>query len=191
MATGIVAILSVQEILETMQQKRQSIQAVYSLRNSTGLAFFKGEQAMVLADSALLQNQNNYTFNMQPHLWQHGVQEPRFVSLEQSTQEAIPFQKLPDGNQLMVANGRRWLILSGPLRVQPLGNFAVDYVLLRRNARVKPEELEAYTFDKVILDGSNSSWYRERMRKELSAAGLTFHDVMEHGAFVVGESAEF
>ncbi|MEJ8803445.1 ComEC/Rec2 family competence protein [Pontibacter sp. H249] len=186
-ATGIAAILSVQEILETVQQREQSMQAVYSLRGSTGMAILNGQQAIIIADSALMQNQGNYTFNVQPHLWQQGVQEPQFVSLEQSINNDATSAVLPDGNQLLLVNGKRWLIHSVPLQVQPTGSFKINYILLRRNVRVKPEELQRYTFDKVILDGSNSSWYRERMRKELAAAGITFHDVMEGGAFVVGE----
>ncbi|GAB3204283.1 competence protein ComEC [Pontibacter aydingkolensis] len=184
-AVSIIAILSVQQVLETVQQREQNIQAVYTLRGSTGLLVLNGQAAMLVADSALLQNNGNYTFNVQPHLWQRGVQEPKFVSLEQSIKTGISSQLLADGNQLLVANGKRWLILSKPLLVQPSGNFVVDSILLRRNVKVKPEALQAYTFDKVILDGSNSLWYREQKRKELKAAGIAFHDVMEAGAFVV------
>ncbi|WP_299823899.1 ComEC/Rec2 family competence protein [uncultured Pontibacter sp.] len=186
-ATGIVAILSAQEIREAVQQQNQKIQAVYSLRGSTGLALFKGQSARLIADSALLQNQSNYTFNVQPHLWQLGVQEPQFVSLEQSINSGIASEVLPDSNQLLLANGNRWLILSRVPAVQPRGNFTVNYILLRRNVRVRPEVLHVYTFDKVILDGSSSAWYRERMRQELDTLGIAYHDVMEAGAFVVNE----
>lgn len=186
-ATGIVAILSVQEILETIEQKRQSMQAIYSLRNSTGLAVFKGEHAIVLVDSALSQNQNNYTFNVQPHLWQQGIQTPKFVLLDKSINGGLSGLTLADGNQLLVVNSKRWLILSNTPQMQPTGSFFVDYILLRNNARLKPQDLQVYTFDKVILDGSNSFWYRERMRQEFEKAGIAFHDVMESGAFVVGE----
>lgn len=189
MATGIVAMLSVQEIWETIQQKKQSTQVVHSLRGSTGISLVTGQQAVLLADSALLINQGNYTFNVQPYLWQKGVESPRFVRLDESNVPTT--QVLPDGNQLLVVNGIRWLILSNPPSFQPVGNFAVDFILLRKNVRIKPEILQSYTFDKVILDGSNSFWYRERMRQEFEKLGLAFHDVMEHGAFLVGESAEF
>ncbi|MBC5992588.1 ComEC/Rec2 family competence protein [Pontibacter cellulosilyticus] len=185
LATSIVAILSVQEIWETVQQREQNMQAVYSLRGSTGVAVIAGQQAVLIADSALMQNQSNYTFNVQSHFWQHGVQEPQFVSLEESIDVEVSSQVLPDGNHLLIAKGKRWLILSKPIKVQPSGSFVVDYVLLRRNAQIKPEELQVYTFDKVILDGSNSPWYRERMRKEFETASIAYHDVMKDGAFLV------
>lgn len=181
-AVGIAAILSVQELWEEAQQRQQRQLVVYSLRGSTGIGLVQGQQAMLVADSALLQNPQNYTFNVQPHLWQLGVEQPQQVSF---ASPAAPSIMLPDSNQLLVWQGQRWLILSHPPKLQPKAGFAVEYLLLRQNVRVKPEQLQAYTFSKVILDGSNSLWYRQRLRQQLDTLGVTYYDVADSGAFVV------
>ncbi|MCX2741699.1 ComEC/Rec2 family competence protein [Pontibacter anaerobius] len=182
-AVGIAALLSVQEIREVVQQRQQRQLVVYSVRGSTGIGLVQGQQAMLVADSVLQQNPQNYTFNVQPHLWQLGVEQPQLVNLHNSS--VAPTVLLPDSNQLLVWQGQRWLILSKPPKMQPKVGFAVDYLLLRQNVRLKPEQLQQYTFNKLILDGSNSPWHRQRLRQQLDTLGVSYFDVAESGAFVV------
>ncbi|TPE44252.1 ComEC/Rec2 family competence protein [Pontibacter mangrovi] len=182
LAVGMVAILSGQEMWEQVQQRQQRQLVVYSVRGSTGIGLVQGQQALVLADSALLQKQQSYTFSVQPHLRQLGIAQPKqvpFVSPE------APAVSLPDGNQLLVWQGQRWLILSRPPKLQPKPGFAVDYLMLRQNVRLKPEQLQAYTFSKLVLDGSNAPWYRQRLHQQLDTLGIAYVDVAESGAFVL------
>ncbi|WP_276497461.1 ComEC/Rec2 family competence protein [Pontibacter litorisediminis] len=181
-AVGVAAILSGQELWEEAQQRQQRQLVVYSVRGGTGIGLVQGQQALLMADSALLQNPQNYSFNVQPHLWQLGVEEPQQVLFASA---AAPTLMLPDSNQLLVWQGQRWLILSRPPKLQPKADFAVDYLLLRQNVRLKPEQLQAYTFEKLILDGSNALWYRQRLRQQLDTLGISYHDVADAGAFVV------
>ncbi|WP_266204597.1 ComEC/Rec2 family competence protein [Pontibacter kalidii] len=182
-AVGMAAILSVQEMWEEVEQRQQRQLIVYSLRGSTGIGLVQGQQAMLVADSALLQNQQNYAFNVQPHLWQLGVQQPQLTSLAGSG--PAPTVLLPDSNQLLVWHGQRWLLLSHPPKLQPKAGFEVDYLLLRRNVRLKQGQLQQYTFSKLILDGSNAPWYRQRLRQQLDSLGIAYYDVADSGAFVL------
>lgn len=181
-AVGLVAILSVQQVWKETQQRQQRQLVVYSMRSGTSIGMVQGQQAMLVADSTFLQNQQHYTFNVQPHLWQSGVAAPTQVSF---ASPAAPTVLLPDSNQLLVWQGQRWLILSKPPKLQPKPGFAVDYVLLRQNVRVKPEHLQQYTFSKLILDGSNAPRYRQRLHQQLDTLGIPYHDVAESGAFVL------
>ncbi|GAB3830550.1 ComEC/Rec2 family competence protein [Pontibacter rugosus] len=184
-AVGVVAILAVQEIVEAQQQQNQKQLLIYSVRGSTGIGLVQGQQAVLLADSALLYNYSNFTFNVQPHLWQVGVQEPKISSLMGDSLGLTSLIILPDSNQLLVWQGQRWLILSHPPKLKPKPGFAVDYLLLRQNVRVKPEELQEYRFDKIILDASSAPWYRKRLHQQLDTLGIAYYDVADSGAFVV------
>ncbi|MFD2515001.1 ComEC/Rec2 family competence protein [Pontibacter locisalis] len=184
-ATGIVAVFSVQEILEVVEQKNQKLLTVYSLRGSTGVSLLQGQQAVVIADSALLQDENNYTFNVQPQLWARGVQQPEFVTLGQ---DKLPFAssvRLADENQLLVWQGQSWLILSSPPVLQPKEQLQTDYILLRNNVRLEPGMLPKYTFKQIIIDASNSIWYRKKLKEQLDAQSIAYHDIAEDGAFIV------
>ncbi|MHC2992295.1 competence protein ComEC [Pontibacter sp. HJ8] len=183
LATGIVAILVVQEITETRQQQKQRSFAVYSMRQATAFSFLQGQQAALFSNGIL--TPENYTFNIQPHLWHKGVQQPvQFSPDSAKAPSGISHALLPDSNNLYVWQGIRVLVLTKPLRVQPKEGFQVDYVLLTQNVRVKPEELQPFNFKQLILDSSNSPWYLQRLRPQLISAGIAFYDVTEQGAFV-------
>ncbi|MDX5421766.1 MAG: ComEC family competence protein [Hymenobacteraceae bacterium] len=184
-AVLVVALLSGQEVVEAMQQKEQKLLAVYNVRGATGMALVEGQEAVLLTDSALLRDENKYTFNVRPHLWQLGVQQPVFASLAEEQPLKAAHTLLPDSNQLLVWQGQRWLLLSNPPKLQPTDTIAIDYILLRNNVRLKPEELQGYTFRQVVLDASNSTWYRQRMHQQLDTLWVNYHDVAEGGAFVL------
>lgn len=181
LAVGVAAVLSVQEVWEEAQQRQQRQFIVYSVRGGTGIGLVQGQQAVLVADSSLLQNPQNYTFNVQPHLWQLGVEQPQQVALNGADKN--PSVLLPDSNRLLVWQGLRWLILSHPPKLMPKAGFAVDYLLLRQNVRLKPEQLQQYTFNKLILDGSSAPWYRQRLRQQLDTLGISYYDVADSGAF--------
>ncbi|CAM3422318.1 hypothetical protein POKO110462_02105 [Pontibacter korlensis] len=181
-AVGLATVLSVHQVWEEVQQKQQRQLVVYSVRGNTGIGLVQGQKAMLLADSALLANQQNYTFNVQPYLWQLGVQEPQFTLLTETTSPTVT---LPDSNELLVWQGQRLLILSYPPRLQACSDFAIDYLMLRRNVRVRPEQLQQYTFGKLILDASNTPRYRQRLHQQLDTLGIAYYDVADSGAFVL------
>ncbi|MFD2247133.1 ComEC/Rec2 family competence protein [Pontibacter ruber] len=186
LATGIVAILAVQEIREGMQQQQQRALTIYSLRGTSALSLVRGQDAIVLADKGLELDERNYTFNMQPHLWHKGIEQPAFATFSAANlPSGISHALLPDSNSLYVWQGQKLLVISRPLKVQPKAALSIDYVLLTNSARVNPEDLLPFSFKHLILDASNKPWYLQRMRQQLTTTGIPFYDVTEKGAFVV------
>ncbi|WP_337067187.1 ComEC/Rec2 family competence protein [Pontibacter sp. 13R65] len=183
LAVGVVGLLSYQQLQETVQQSRQHRFTVYSLRGTTAFSHVKGREATVVASSALDPAATDFTFHVQPHLWQQGVRQPQFVRLHAPAPTAA-YAMLPDSNSVYHWAGLRVLLLSRPLQVKSLEPLQPDYVLLCKNARVVPEDLQQISFRKLILDTSNSPWYLERLKPQLLALGIPFHDVAELGAFV-------
>ncbi|GAA4425891.1 ComEC/Rec2 family competence protein [Pontibacter saemangeumensis] len=187
LATAVVAVLSGQAMWETLQQKEQALLTLYNLRGVTGLALVQGQQATVLADSVLQQDESNYTYNVQPHLWQLGVLQPEFAALaaEPAGRATYAYSVLPDSNSLLVWRGQRLLLLSHPPALQSKAPLPVDYLLLRQNVRLRPQDLQSYAAGKIILDASSSPWYRRRLHQQLDTLGLAYYDVADSGAFVV------
>ncbi|WP_242927360.1 ComEC/Rec2 family competence protein [Pontibacter vulgaris] len=185
-ATGLVAILALQEILETISQSSQQKLSVYSLRNASAFSFLQGQQAILVGNQELQHDDNTLTYNILPQLWYHGVAQPRFIPFGSaaSNQEAISHELLPDSNSLYVWRNKSILVLSKPLKIQPKTELNVEYVLLKDNAKVWPEQLQAFRFRQLILDASNSPWYRKRLKELLSNSNLPVYDVAEKGAFV-------
>ncbi|MDX5482822.1 MAG: ComEC/Rec2 family competence protein, partial [Hymenobacteraceae bacterium] len=182
LATAVVAVLAVQEIMEISAQQNQRSLVVYNLRNATAFSFLQGQQATVVSNTAI--TPDNYTFNIQPYLWHKGVQQAAQHTFTEAPPEGISHALLPDSNSLYVWQGKRILVVSRPVKVQPLQKFEVDYLLLTQNVRVNPEQLQSFRFKQLILDASNAPWYLQRLRRQLTEAGIAFYDVTEKGAFV-------
>jgi competence protein ComEC len=140
-----------------------------------------------MADSVLLQNASSYTFNLQPHLWHLGIEQPYFAALADSVQSVAgaAYTVLPDSNGLLVWQGQRMLLLSHPAQLSSHKPLPLDYLLLRHNVRLKPQDLQHYKAGKVILDASNSPWYRQRLHQQLDTLGIAYYDVADSGAFVL------
>lgn len=183
LATVVVAVLAVQEIMEIATQQNQRSLVVYSMRNTTAVSFLQGQQATVVSNQPLAPQ--NYTFNIQPYLWHKGVQQTETYNLAETPLTVISHALLPDSNSLYVWQGKRMLVVSKPIKMQPSQSFEVDYLLLTQNVRVKPEELQPFQFKQLILDASNAPWYLQRLKPQLVEAGMQFYDVTEQGALVV------
>ncbi|MCP2043807.1 ComEC/Rec2 family competence protein [Pontibacter sp. HSC-36F09] len=183
LATVVVAMLAVQEIIEISSQRNQRSLVVYNMRNATALSFVRGQQGAVLSDQPLAPQ--NYTFNIQPYLWHKGVQQANTYTFTDASTTGISHVILPDNNSLLVWQGKRLLVVSKPIKVQPLPDFEVDYLLITQNVRIKPEELQPFRFKQLVLDASNAPWYLQRLRPQLAEAGIAFYDVTELGALVV------
>lgn len=183
LATLVVAVLATQEILEISTQQNQRSLVVYNMRNATAVSFLQGQQATVVSSQPLAPQ--NYTFNIQPYLWHKGVHQADAYTFADATASHIGHALLPDSNNLYVWQGKRMLVVSKPIQMQPLPDFEVDYLLLTQNVRIKPEELQPFRFKQLVLDASNAPWYLQRLKPQLAAAGIAFYDLTEQGALVV------
>ncbi|MEJ8755944.1 ComEC/Rec2 family competence protein [Pontibacter sp. H259] len=185
-ATAIVAILSVQQILETINQQNQKLLTIYSLRGSTALGFVDKHQAILITDSTLLADRTNYNFNIQTHLWDLGITKPAFklIGGDVAKKSEVLHKTLPDGNELLVWEGRKILYVRKPLKVQPIAEMKVDYLILARDVRIKPDALQAFNPKTIVLDGSNRPWYITRIKSELAKYKFPVYDVTTQGALV-------
>ncbi|MBJ6116687.1 ComEC family competence protein [Pontibacter sp. BT310] len=185
-ATCIVGVLSVQQILETIAQQNQKLLTIYSLRGSTAMAFIQSQEAILVTDSLLAADKQNYNFNIQAHLWDLGVAAPTVKLVGEATVQTVGVvsEVLLDGNELLVWESKKILLIRRPLKVQPISTMVLDYIILAQNVRIRPEELQAFAFKTIVLDGSNKPWYIERMRAELSNKKIPVYDVTTSGALV-------
>lgn len=60
----------------------------------------------------------------------------------------------------------------------------VDYLIISKDAEINIDKLcRLFDFKNIIIDSSNSYYYRKRLIKKLSKHNLPYHSVAEEGAF--------
>ncbi|MCR5886814.1 ComEC family competence protein [Hymenobacter sp. J193] len=156
---------------------------IYSIPRRSVVGFWEGAAAdIVMADSLPL-SETERTYRIVPGSIQR---EARRVLYYQGWPAApVPTRRL-DANTLLVWRGLRVALVAGKV-ARAQAPSPVDVIVLRRNARVWPEQLVAAfgTGAPVVFDSSCKSWYVARQDSILQAAGFRTYDVTMRGAFVV------
>ncbi|WBA42228.1 ComEC/Rec2 family competence protein [Hymenobacter canadensis] len=159
---------------------------VYSIPRRSVLGFWQGAAAHIVSADSLPLTETERTYRIVPGIIQR---EARAVSYHTrwrgSSVPALADTAAQPGMVLAVWRGVRVALVSGPL-AGARRPVPAEVVVLRRNARVWPEDLAAVFSPAAIIvfDSSCKSWYVESMRKRLQPIGWQLHDVAMQGAFV-------
>ena len=168
---------------------------VYSIPRRSALGFWTGAAVEFVTLDSLPLNETERTYRLLPGLIQRQARYPAYsVGWQQSS---IPVRRLADPDS---ANGRLFF-KPGPVvlaqwrglrlgvvsnRISPATQPVPLHVLvLRRNARVKPETVAAVFGPQVqvVFDSSCKSWYAARQDSSFRAHGFRTWDVTAQGAF--------
>ncbi|UYZ60925.1 ComEC/Rec2 family competence protein [Hymenobacter latericus] len=156
---------------------------IYSIPRRSALGLHEGASALIVTPDSLPLNHTEQTYRVLPGLIERGNRQVRYVA---GWPPHLAVRHLgPGGPVLLSWHGRRVAFVSQRLW-QGQRPVPVDVVVLRRNARVWPEQLRD-TFGPralVVFDSSCRSWYVARLLPQLQAAGMRVHDVTAQGAVV-------
>ncbi|MBG8552054.1 ComEC/Rec2 family competence protein [Hymenobacter guriensis] len=156
---------------------------IYSIPRRSVVGFWEGAAAEIVMADSLPLSETERTYRIVPGSIQR---EARRVLYYQGWPAApVPTRRLNE-NTLLVWRGLRVALVAGKV-ARAQAPSPVDVIVLRRNARVWPEQLAAAfgTGAPVVFDSSCKSWYVARQDSILQAAGFRTYDVTMRGAFVV------
>jgi competence protein ComEC len=151
---------------------------VYSVNGFSALEWIDDGQSYFLADSALQNDQERMRFHIRPNRLNSGVA---------MIQSALPFhQQIQNGVSLTEWNGNSIAFIEQ--KNYSLPDLAeIDYLVIGKNSININKLRNALNVKLVILDGSNSSWYVNQWREFCAMKNISFHAVLEKGAFVLTE----
>ncbi|MBO0360633.1 ComEC family competence protein [Hymenobacter sp. BT186] len=155
----------------------------YSIPRRSVVGFWQGAAAHIVTVDSLPLTETERTYRIVPGIIQREARQVSYHAGWRGSQ--VPVHR-PDSSGLVLAvwRGVRVAFVSGRLdgARQPC---PVDVVVLRRNARVWPETLEA-VFGRqptIIFDSSCKSWYVASLQPKLQVAGWQTHDLTQQGAY--------
>ena len=168
---------------------------VYSIPRRSAVGFWQGAAAEFITPDSLPLTETERTYRLLPGIIRRAARRTAYrVGWRGST---VPVRRLPDPEsanpRLYAPPGPVLLAEWRGLRLAFVSNriasatqpTPVDVVVLRRNARVKPETLAAVfgTQALVVFDSSCKIWYVARQDSLLRAQGFRTWDVTARGAF--------
>jgi competence protein ComEC len=157
---------------------------IYSIPRRSVVGFWQGASATIVPLDSLPLTESERTYRIVPGSILRDAQRVTYHPGWQGS--LVPVQVSEPGLTVATWRGVRLAFvssrLSGAHRPTP-----VDVLVLRRNARVKAEELvEIFGRNaQVIFDSSCKSWYVARQDSLLQVAGFQTYDVTVRGAFIV------
>ncbi|WP_170252526.1 ComEC/Rec2 family competence protein [Adhaeribacter aerolatus] len=182
---GVFLLFSSLKIKATNQRQANQLLVVYQVPRATALAFISGHQGQLLADSAFYTNPKNHQYIIQPHWQELGLTVTHTDTLGKKIPETIPAMQLPDGNQLLQWQGVKILLCRRPLDAQTLQKVKPTYLLVSNRPYLAVDALApALKNTTVILDGTNSRPYQQRVEQKLTKAGINCYNLNKSGALV-------
>jgi len=168
---------------------------VYSIPRRSAVGFWQGTAVEFVTPDSLPLTETERTYRLLPGLIQRQARHPAYAVGWRGSR--VPVRRLahPDSanarlyappGPVVLARWRGLRVAFVANRVAPATRpTAVDVLVLRRNARVKPETLAGVfgTQAQVIFDSSCKIWYVARLDSALRARGFRTWDVTAQGAF--------
>ncbi|MCA8829308.1 ComEC/Rec2 family competence protein [Hymenobacter pini] len=161
---------------------------IYSIPRRSVVGFWQGASAEIVTLDSLPLTETERTYRIVPGIIQR---EARRVSYRPGWQGCpVPAVVAEPGLTLTTWQGHKLAFVSGRLSGATGPVPGLTAVVLRRNARVQPQQLAEVFSTKapVVFDSSCKSWYVLRQDSVLRAAGFQTHDVTLQGAFVVEQT---
>lgn len=176
---GFIIILAAISLYHHWQSAQQKQVVIYSLSNTSAIDFINGQTVTTFQSDNL--NAKNYEFAAQSHHWQMNVKTVDTIAFAENLDK--PFLKKQAN--LIQFYDKTFLIINN--KIKPTATkIEVDYLILINNPKTKIADLtNAFTFKKVIFDGSNKYWQIKNWKEECEALNIDYQDVRNDFAFVL------
>lgn len=157
---------------------------IYSINKASAIDFLCGNESFLLADSGLMNDKGKYGYHIQNNRVLHGISSgDKIFPIEGSFKTN---HVLKQGNFMQFFD-KTLLLVDPELPIQPLGSkLKINYLLLTHDPGITIKRLvEAFEFDLLIIDASNSFWHTANWIKECRELGIRFHSTRADGAWEV------
>lgn len=177
----ITAILVGYNIYEKFPEQNQHILSLHAVSKHTVVSLIDGKKATLLSDVDFLQDRRNIGFRLNNFWASKGVTDTIKINFFNG--------KSPD-YQALIWRGKSFLFLTQSLKGKEvsLSNQTVDYLVVANKAVRKLEEvLGKISFRKLIIDGSYTPFYTERLLQQAREKGIDVYAINKEGTLVLEE----
>lgn len=155
---------------------------VYNVKDHTAIDFINGNENILLADSAIINDNKAIDFNIRNNWNKNGINRTSFFLLNEK-------MKLRN-DILLIENGfvqyynKKIAIVDNEIYNKQ--KIKVDFLILKNNPDLSLEELRSiYDFRKIIFDSSNKSYKLKNLIRECKENNIEYYSVSGSGALVI------
>ncbi|NLO51362.1 MAG: ComEC family competence protein [Bacteroidales bacterium] len=182
---GLVAVLLASFVVGNAAKLHQQKVIIYQINGHSALEVVQGRRAILIADSALLADDQAMEFSLAMNHTYSGIRH-----LDIFTHDTLPRADLGEAihfykpNFLSVGVLRFAFIDPSYIPLHSSVPLRVDYVVVQQNPKIDlPDLATQYDFEAIIFDASNS-WYRLRdWTAWCDSTETPYHNIREDGYF--------
>ncbi|WP_324671622.1 ComEC/Rec2 family competence protein [Hymenobacter sp. GOD-10R] len=186
LACSLMGVFAGNRVWAAHQLKTDERLIIYSIPRRSVCGFWQGAAADIVAVDSLPLSETERTYRIVPGIIAREAQRVQYYAGWHGA--AVPATRCAPDSGLVLAVWRGITVAFISQRLSPArAPKPVSVVVLRRNARVKAQELAA-VFGKdvrIVFDSSCRSWYVQRLTPELQQLGMQTYDVTASGFFTV------
>jgi len=162
---------------------------IYSINRHSALGIITDRDCLLIADSALLQDEKLMNYNLSGSKAQYGVRRMTVCTagdFRTGKSSMRSFTRPVPGGMVLLSGSKRIAMI----HARPSGNptakpLEVDFLIINGNPRLKIDRLLLFYKTKLlVLDGSNSFYRCNLWKEECYRQGIRVWDVRSQGALV-------
>ncbi len=187
---GIIINLILLNILGNIQHKDQELFTILSIPKHTAVALIEGKKTLLLGDNSFLSSRKDVGFRVNNYWSSCGIRDTLKVNLlEKYNSKKSNFQvQSKDSITVIAWKEKTFLWIGKNLRHKDLEikNASFDYLILA-NKSVKDlnQIIGKVQFKNLIIDGSYTRWYADKLSKQAEEIGLKYYDLSKRGALQI------
>jgi competence protein ComEC len=181
-ALGIVALLTVINGVQRIQQSKQQLIVINAINKQTGISFIEGRNVYYKFSEELSADMRKQKFYIRPYWWQCDIAKEQ--RLDSSAYKIVDYSF----GHLYRFNNKRVLVIDTllPIINKDLSKLNTDITIITGSPKIRIEQLASLVNTKqLIIDGSNKKYLAAKWKEECAALNLNCYDVMEKGAYVM------
>lgn len=144
----------------------------YHIKGCTALEFNYRGNCVIFSDSVKGNSGKLYDYNMKRHIMKHHL-TTEFTEIDTA---AFDNDFICKRGNLLRFNGENYLIVAKSVPFpESTPDFGIDYIIIRDNARLPPEQIiDKFVKVKIVADGSNSAFSVAKWREMCLKKSIPF-----------------
>jgi hypothetical protein len=177
-------------VLGNIQRNNQALLIVISTPKHSALTFIKGKKAVILADKAFLVSRKEMGFRVNNYWSSCGIQDTLKVDLLEKYNFSNNMVNVisRDSVAVIVWKDKTFLWIGKNLKNRDLEvkNASFDYLILaNKSVKDLKQIIGKVQFKNLIIDGSNTRWYADKLATQAEELGLKYYDLNRSGALKI------
>lgn len=184
---GIVGNLIFLLIMGKIQTQSQELSTILSISKHSAITFIEGKNAIILADKGFLDSRKDIGFRVNNYWSSLGIRDTLKINLLENYHSLNNMANVQCSDSIAVFSwkDKTFLWIGKNLKYKDFEakNVSVDYLILA-NKSVKDLEqiIGKVQFKKLIIDGSYTKWYADKLSLQAEKLGLKYYNLNEYGA---------